>query len=597
MTVSTTLAASSPPPASLATCQPAFSNPAATSVQDVLVGVARQKREAVRVFGARGLDHLRAGPQRKALGCLGGELTFDRRTPNSDRRLLGDDLGRRGEALLQLLAADKRERHEGCEERHCDCSGQHARSPRRSPAAATRRLRYLCGGGVCESNTPRRLFTPHDGFEDRGAHQDPSASVGQLWRGRLRVSTTQRSAQEVFSAVRSHQAFTRRADASLCPHPTATRSNAWLRYGVGLHRTKACRPRCSWWAWSRVWLPLSGSLRRPTARRSAARPVTRWAPTTMRGRKARTRAISCVECHVDSGTVERVTHKAQAMKEVWVHIAGDPKFPNPNASPVPNERCVRCHEKVEVTGLDHAMHAKDRQCVDCHADAGHSVDPAALAQVGALSATTTRTAEPTGTAVAVVDQGSANVEGHPAVSCTRCHDHGQDRLQGLPHAQTRRRRVCEEDSRVHDMPRTWHAVRLRASQRRARLRILPRTARREARLHRRMHGVPHQGGGGMDVRPQRQGPVRELPRRTCQAPPGSVLHVPQARSQVDLQAPRILRPVHRLPHAARRSPRRSVRIVSPHRCLVGLQASVGALLHQLPQPALGTPLRLLHHVP
>jgi hypothetical protein len=44
------------------------------------------------------------------------------------------------------------------------------------------------GGGVCESNTPRRLFTPHDGFEDRGTHQDPSASVGQLCGGAEAVS-------------------------------------------------------------------------------------------------------------------------------------------------------------------------------------------------------------------------------------------------------------------------------------------------------------------------------------------------------------------------------------------------------------------------
>jgi len=37
------------------------------------------------------------------------------------------------------------------------------------------------GGGVCESNTPRTLFTPHVGFEDRGAHQDPFASRAVLW--------------------------------------------------------------------------------------------------------------------------------------------------------------------------------------------------------------------------------------------------------------------------------------------------------------------------------------------------------------------------------------------------------------------------------
>jgi hypothetical protein len=36
------------------------------------------------------------------------------------------------------------------------------------------------GGSVCESNTPRRLFTPHNGFEDRGDHQDSSASKAVL---------------------------------------------------------------------------------------------------------------------------------------------------------------------------------------------------------------------------------------------------------------------------------------------------------------------------------------------------------------------------------------------------------------------------------
>ena len=27
------------------------------------------------------------------------------------------------------------------------------------------------GGGVCESNTPKTLFTPRNGFEGRGPHQ------------------------------------------------------------------------------------------------------------------------------------------------------------------------------------------------------------------------------------------------------------------------------------------------------------------------------------------------------------------------------------------------------------------------------------------
>lgn len=33
------------------------------------------------------------------------------------------------------------------------------------------------GGNVCESNTPKTFFTPHNGFEDRGAHQDSSTPV------------------------------------------------------------------------------------------------------------------------------------------------------------------------------------------------------------------------------------------------------------------------------------------------------------------------------------------------------------------------------------------------------------------------------------
>ncbi len=32
------------------------------------------------------------------------------------------------------------------------------------------------GGDVCESNTPKTFCAPHNGFEGRGAHQDPFVS-------------------------------------------------------------------------------------------------------------------------------------------------------------------------------------------------------------------------------------------------------------------------------------------------------------------------------------------------------------------------------------------------------------------------------------
>lgn len=51
--------------------------------------------------------------------------------------------------------------------------------PRRTAGTRLSRSPLLerYGGGACESNTPGTLFTPHYGFEDRGAHQDPSASA------------------------------------------------------------------------------------------------------------------------------------------------------------------------------------------------------------------------------------------------------------------------------------------------------------------------------------------------------------------------------------------------------------------------------------
>ena len=35
----------------------------------------------------------------------------------------------------------------------------------------------IIGGDACESNTPKTFCAPHNGFEGRGAHQDPFVSV------------------------------------------------------------------------------------------------------------------------------------------------------------------------------------------------------------------------------------------------------------------------------------------------------------------------------------------------------------------------------------------------------------------------------------
>ncbi len=132
--------------------------------------------------------------------------------------------------------------------------------------------------------------------------------------------------------------------------------------------------------------------------------------------------IACVECHVDAGTVARMEHKVVALKEVAAHVTGDPKFPLEKITPVPSERCIRCHADVKLTspGFSHAEHAKRGECYTCHTTVGHDVSVSALKEAGVYNSSTKAAFDSTKTAV--VDGGKANLTGHVAVPCSRCHD-------------------------------------------------------------------------------------------------------------------------------------------------------------------------------
>ncbi|MEI7813610.1 MAG: NapC/NirT family cytochrome c [Coriobacteriia bacterium] len=132
--------------------------------------------------------------------------------------------------------------------------------------------------------------------------------------------------------------------------------------------------------------------------------------------------ISCVECHVDVGTIARMEHKVVALKEVATHVTGDPKFPMEQVTPVPSERCKRCHPNVALTstGFSHAEHANRGECVMCHATVGHDVSISALKEAGVYNDFAKTTFDTTKTAV--VDRGKANLAGHKTVPCSRCHD-------------------------------------------------------------------------------------------------------------------------------------------------------------------------------
>ncbi len=132
--------------------------------------------------------------------------------------------------------------------------------------------------------------------------------------------------------------------------------------------------------------------------------------------------VACVECHVKPGEVNRLTHKVEAMKELWIHVSGEPTFPLEKTAVVPNDRCVRCHKNIKVsdTGFDHAKHATKGDCQSCHSTAGHEVTAAALKEAGVYNASATD--DTLTTRVAVVDGGVANIVNHKQVSCSRCHD-------------------------------------------------------------------------------------------------------------------------------------------------------------------------------
>jgi cytochrome c nitrite reductase small subunit len=132
------------------------------------------------------------------------------------------------------------------------------------------------------------------------------------------------------------------------------------------------------------------------------------------------RDVSCISCHVDPSAVQQIAHKAVALKEVWVHLAGSPEFPKGGAD-VPNTRCLACHGSIrEKPGsrFSHATHIKETRCATCHPDTGHKVSLDALRTEGVLASGLTTTALPLHATGSV----EATSGAHKPIDCSSCHD-------------------------------------------------------------------------------------------------------------------------------------------------------------------------------
>lgn len=134
--------------------------------------------------------------------------------------------------------------------------------------------------------------------------------------------------------------------------------------------------------------------------------------------------VSCMDCHVEPGTVNHLLHKFVALKEVWVHFTSKPAYPR-YAVVVPSRRCTPCHEKIDTPtkpGLSHEEHAKAGRCQDCHPDTGHSVTVGALRAAGILDTAAVTATQTIAARFKTVDGTPQMPRSHKPVKCGLCHD-------------------------------------------------------------------------------------------------------------------------------------------------------------------------------
>lgn len=160
------------------------------------------------------------------------------------------------------------------------------------------------------------------------------------------------------------------------------------------------------------------------------------------------KSTACVDCHIDPGIVAHGLHKFVALREVWDHFTTSPVFPG-QAVDMPNSRCVDCHPIVtnnSKSRFDHALHARQGECVLCHATSGHGVSLAALQAAGVLApgVSVVPTSSPVGRGVPLA--------GHIAVECQRCHDMTQTKCSTCHRATHEPRGEC---SGCHQPAAAW----------------------------------------------------------------------------------------------------------------------------------------------
>jgi nitrate/TMAO reductase-like tetraheme cytochrome c subunit len=93
------------------------------------------------------------------------------------------------------------------------------------------------------------------------------------------------------------------------------------------------------------------------------------------------KSVECAQCHIPSGTVGLLLAKIGALREVYVHIAGEEAMPLQVNSKVPRATCLSCHPKptdatYASSSFTHTAHTSGA-CSDCHRGLFHPTAPPA----------------------------------------------------------------------------------------------------------------------------------------------------------------------------------------------------------------------------
>ena len=104
-------------------------------------------------------------------------------------------------------------------------------------------------------------------------------------------------------------------------------------------------------------------------------------------------SAECRDCHIPPGFIAYVKTKLFSLREVWVHVTGQPEAPLAVTREIPDANCLDCHpDPGEISpaapatvGFSHQIH-EDRNCIGCHIRVVHrAVNPPYYVDPGAMS--------------------------------------------------------------------------------------------------------------------------------------------------------------------------------------------------------------------